>query len=50
MIEIHMRNARVLNDTCFQKTMKNEDSVFNTLLIMCLMEQQLYSGRIGFIQ
>ena len=27
-----------------QKTMKTEDSVFNTFLLYVLIEQQLYSG------
>ena len=34
----------------FQKTMKREDSVFNTLLKCVLVEQQLYSGRIRSIE
>ena len=31
----------------FQKTMKTEDSVFNTFLKWILVEQQLYSGTIN---
>ena len=53
MIEIYVRNARVLNNTysyIFQSTMKTEDSVFITFLKFILVVQQLYSGRINFVK
>ena len=48
MIEIYVRNARVLNDTCISENMKTE-SVFITFLKCVLVEQQLYAGIIEFI-
>ena len=45
MIEIDVRNARVLNCTCILENNENRRLCYHTFLLWDLIEQQLYYGR-----